>query len=504
MKAANSCPRLLIVEDEAAVLQSYLEFGKDAGFETRGALDFESARELLQKSSFDIMLADVHLSKEYSAKEGLELIRLARQESPTILSIATSSDPSLDIYQEALKIGAYGFLRKPLLSAEDLKIAIVNALQNRNQQASLVGLRGSRHNYPELQAEDGIVLASGFRDIARKVARSRSLPVVIYGETGTGKEEFARLIHKHRREAEGEIPFVAVNCAALNSSMSLSMLFGHRKGAFTGASSSNVGYIGEANGGILFMDEIHTLEKDCQQKLLRTLNDGSYEPLGSTKVQFSRFQLVAASTKDLDAATERNEFLLDLRIRITGLDILLPPLRERLDDLPQLVRLFFARENIVIPEKELQEIINVCRGYYWQGNIRQLYRALHSLVVMSSYNVEEITARNLPAFKTMLPPGQPAPETRFITSNTLVSDDMIRQVTRPLVEDVPLDQALEDYEKIVINCALTRHTTVNDAVHALGVSRSSLAAKRQKYGLQENPRRLNGNTLFQESFKHDS
>ncbi|WP_324948516.1 sigma-54-dependent transcriptional regulator [Oligoflexus sp.] len=504
MKAASSMQRLLIVEDEAAVLQSYLEFGKEAGYETRGALDFESARELLQKSSFDIMLADVHLSKQFDAAEGLELIRLARQEAPNILAIATSSDPSLDIYQEALKIGAYGFLRKPLLSAEDLKIAIVNALQNRNQQASLVGLRGNRQSFPGLQAEDGIVLSSNFREIARKVARSRSLPVVIYGETGTGKEEFARLIHKHRRDVEGEIPFVAVNCAALNSSMSLSMLFGHRKGAFTGASNSTMGYIGEADGGILFMDEIHTLEKDCQQKLLRTLNDGSYEPLGSTKVQYSRFQLIAASTKDLDAATERNEFLLDLRMRITGLDILLPPLRERLDDMSALVRLFFARENITLPEKELQDIINACRGYYWQGNIRQLYRALHSLVVMSSYNVEDITARHLPVFKTMLPPGQQEPLARFVNSNSFVSDDIIRQVTRALVEDVPLDQALEDYEKIIINCALTRHATVNDAVHALGVSRSSLAAKRQKYGLQENPRRLNGNPLFQESLKHDS
>ncbi|WP_141733302.1 sigma-54-dependent transcriptional regulator [Oligoflexus tunisiensis] len=501
MKAAGQ--RLLIVEDEAAVLQNYLEFGKAAGFETRGALDFESARELLQKSAFDIMLVDVHLSQRLAGAEGLELIKLAHQESPQILPIATSSDPSLDIYQQALKNGAYGFLRKPLLSAEDLKIAIVNAMQNRNQQANLDGLRRGHPTYADLQAEDGIVLAANFREIARKVARSRSLPVVIYGETGTGKEEFARLIHKHRREAEGEIPFVAVNCATLNSSMALSMLFGHRKGAFTGATANYLGYIGEADGGILFMDEIHTLEKDCQQKLLRTLNDGSYEPLGSTKVQYSRFQLIAASTKDLDAATERDEFLLDLRMRITGLDIALPPLRDRLDEMPQLVRLFFARENIPVPEQELQNIIERCRGYYWQGNIRQLYRALQSLVVMSSYNVEEITARNLPVFKTMLAPGQQTAETSFVNKSSLVSSDMIRQVMRALTEDVPLDQALEDYERIVINCALTRHTTVNDAVRALGVSRSSLAAKRQKYGLQENPRRLNGNPFFQGSSKYD-
>jgi transcriptional regulator with PAS, ATPase and Fis domain len=122
---------------------------------------------------------------------------------------------------------------------------------------------------------------------------------------------------------------------------------------------------------------------------------------------------------------------------------------------------------------------------------------------MSSYNTEEIKASHLPVFKTMLPPGQSASGKDFVNSNALVNHDVICQVTRALIEDVPLDQALEDYEKLVINCALTRHATVNDAVHALGVSRSSLAAKRQKYGLQENPRRSPGNAISHKSFGYD-
>ncbi|RYZ82890.1 MAG: sigma-54-dependent Fis family transcriptional regulator, partial [Proteobacteria bacterium] len=384
-------PRLLVVEDEASLLASYVAFGNQAGYETSGAKNFINAQSSLLKSSFDIVLVDIHLSADYEKSEGLELIAMIQSEAPATLVIATSSDPSLPIYQKALELGAFGFLRKPLLSAEDLKIGIANALRNRNQQSGLKGLRDTSRN-PE--AEDGLVLSTSLREVARKVARSRSLPVVIYGETGTGKEEFAKLIHKRRCEAEGEVPFVAVNCAHLNGSMSMSMLFGHRKGAFTGATSNTVGYIGEADGGILFLDEIHTLERDCQQRLLRTLNDGSYQPLGSTKTQHSRFQLIAASTKDLDEATERNEFLIDLRMRIIGLDVFLPPLRERLSDIPQFVRLFFAKEKTSLPASERQAIIEACQKYYWQGNVRQLFQVLHSLIVMSSYNAEDIKGFN--------------------------------------------------------------------------------------------------------------
>ncbi len=494
MKAAEPGAKLLIVDDEATVLQGYIKIGQDAGFDTRGALDFESARLLLKKCSFDVLLVDIHLSTQSLKAEGLDLIKLAHNESPQMLVIATSSDPRLEIYKQALENGAYGFLKKPILSGEELKIALANALQNRNQQTSLTALRRSGRGLGELEVEDGLVLPAGFRDIARKIAKSRGLPVVIHGETGTGKEEFARLIHKRRRELEGEIPFVAVNCATLNSSMALSMLFGHRKGAFTGASSHRTGYIGEANGGILFMDEIHTLEKDCQQKLLRTLNDGSYEPLGSSKVEYSRFQLIAASTKDLDLATENSEFLLDLRMRLTGVDIALPPLRERMSDLPLLVRLFFAKENISLPEADLQEIIERCQGFYWQGNIRQLYRVLQALVAMSSYEVEAIKASHLPVFKTMLAPGQTA-DLPHGKAPSLEYSAAIQEITRALREDVRLDEALEIYERVVITCALARHETVNDAVSALGVSRSSLGAKRQKYRLQDNPRRPQGSAF---------
>jgi DNA-binding NtrC family response regulator len=205
-------------------------------------------------------------------------------------------------------------------------------------------------------------------------------------------------------------------------------------------------------------------------------------------MQYSHFQLIAASTKDLDDATEQGEFLLDLRIRITGLDVVLPPLRERLADLPALIRLFFAREGIKVNPSELAKLEKICASYYWQGNIRQLYRVLHSLVVMSSYNSEELRADQLPVFKTMMAPGHKGGG-RAADPGLDLPRDVLEKLTLPLVRDIPLDAALEDYEKHIIECALNRHATVNDVVSALGVSRSALAIKRQKYGLQDKVRR---------------
>ncbi|HYX39079.1 MAG TPA: sigma 54-interacting transcriptional regulator [Oligoflexus sp.] len=479
-------PRLLIVEDQANELQTYLRFAAEIGYEPRGALDFASANEMLQKMPFDILLTDVHLSNRTDVSEGFDLLRLVRRESPAILPIMTSSDPRLEVYQMALKEGALGFIRKPLVSSEDLHIAIVNAMQLRHHRSNLMGLRDNPSTSTIRAAKDGIVLSQSLRTIAQKIAHSRKLPAVIYGETGTGKEEFARLIHRRRREVEGEIPFVAVNCANLNSSVAMSTLFGHRKGAFTGALNNTVGYIGEADGGILFMDEIHTLEKDSQQRLLRTLNDGSYEPVGSTKTQYSRFQLLAASTKDLDAATEKGEFLLDLRMRITGVDVLLPPLRERKDDMDALVRLFFAREVVKVPEKELQKIVDACRQYYWQGNIRQLFGVLQALVVMSAYDSEELSVKNLPVFKTMYEPERSGFESLRI-EKTRLSDSVMQEVAKGLCEDMPLDQVLETYEKLVLKFALARHASISETAAALDISRSTFALKRQKYGLQDRP-----------------
>jgi DNA-binding NtrC family response regulator len=233
------------------------------------------------------------------------------------------------------------------------------------------------------------------------VALSRRLPLTLYGETGTGKEEIAKLVHRYRVELDGGVPFVPVNCANLTGDLAASLLFGHRKGAFTGADETTSGFIGEANGGILFLDEIHALPPTCQQRLLRVLNDGSYERVGESRPLRSEFQVIAASTRDLDTEADAGRFLLDLRMRLTGVDLELAPLRDRMHDLADLILVALAKEGVTISAAEVTRIAERCRLYQWKGNIRQLFRVIQTLVVMASFNEEEIRAENLPVFKSM-------------------------------------------------------------------------------------------------------
>ena len=253
---------------------------------------------------------------------------------------------------------------------------------------------------------DGLCLEGSVRRWVEVAAQNAKLPIVIYGETGTGKEEVAKLIARRRVHHEGDIPFVPVNCALLGGDLAPSLLFGHKKGAFSGAYATTQGYVGEAHGGILFLDEIHTLSLSCQQKFLRVLNDGAYSRIGDTKELHSNFQVIVASTRDLDDAVDDGKFLLDLRVRLTGIDIPLAPLRERKADIPLLVELFFLKEAIAMSPSELNTLANRCQEFYWQGNIRQLFQCLRALLAISNAEGQLPLAENLPILRTMCAPNR--------------------------------------------------------------------------------------------------
>jgi DNA-binding NtrC family response regulator len=282
-------------------------------------------------------------------------------------------------------------------------------------------------------------------------------------------------------ELDGNIPFVAANCANLNGDLAASLLFGHRKGAFTGADQTTTGFIGEANGGILFLDEIHALHPACQQRLLRVLNDGSYERVGESRPLRSDFQVIAASTKDLDAEADAGRFLLDLRMRLTGVDLELPPLRERLEDLPDLIHVALAREGVSINIAEVNRIAERCKQYLWKGNIRQLFRVIQTLVVMASFNEEEIRAENLPVFRSMVASEEHSLSPRLGAGG--LPADATSSLARFLVEDEPIERALETFEKLILQAAMARHEKVMDVAKALGMARSTLDLKRKKHGL---------------------
>ncbi len=327
----------------------------------------------------------------------------------------------------------------------------------------------------------GFVLGPAWYDLAKKIARNHKLPTLIYGETGTGKEQFAKLIHRLRGQEQRPVPFAVVNCANLSGDMALSSLFGHKKGAFTGAVQDNSGFIAEADGGILFLDEVHTLEKSCQQKLLRVLNDGTFRQVGGSLDCHSEFQLIGASTRDLEEAVNDGTFLLDLWMRMTGFEVKLPPLRERLDELPALIQSFLNQEHQCIPEPEFSRLVAHCQKFYWQGNVRQLFRTLKLFLALNDNDGSQIKAEQLPFHRSMQEPHTRTD--RMECSRPSMERSISEHIMAPMHRDIALDEAMDAYEKFVIEACLNRHESVNGAMRALGVSRSALAVKRQKHGL---------------------
>ena len=316
--------RLLIVEDDQSEIYNVSKLLSELQIQFRSAKTISEAFELLATESFDYLLTDLHIetSAGFDLPDGLKVIRKAIEQQPSILIVANSSDPRSDIWSSALKAGAHHFIRKPLLKADELEIAFSLAKERRifAGKKSSAALGGMWSSYSAMYPED-IVIDKATANIAKGLAKHKTAATTIVGETGTGKEEVAKLIFKYRSQLEGELPFVAVNCATITPSLAESILFGHHKGAFTGADKTTNGYVGEADGGILFLDEIHNLDITVQQKLLRVLNDGTYNRLGENKNFKSKFQLIAASTKDLDEEVDNGKFLIDLRNRILGMDV---------------------------------------------------------------------------------------------------------------------------------------------------------------------------------------
>lgn len=496
MRKGDRMPKpqtMLIVEDDASQLNYYIEFAREAGFDAHALMTLEDATEYLRRQRVDVLLTDIHLSAsiEQTSFEGLRLLQLVKDEAPETIAIAMSSDPKLDTYNKAIQAGAWHYLRKPVRSSEELAIDIEAARQRK--LATEVARRLSRHptlpnNQLLTECPDGLVLPQKIREIAKKVAMRPRIPVTITGETGTGKEEVAKLIHRLRCEVEGTVPFVAVNCAHLNSDVAMSTLFGHVKGAFTGADRMKRGYIEEADGGILFLDEVHTLDLEVQKKLLRVLNDGSFERVGDTKPLRAEFQVIVATTRNLEEEVDASRFLLDLRMRLLGVDIPLKPLRKRFEDLPLLLTLFFAKEQISISQEDIERLTVKCQEYYWQGNIRQLYKVLQSMAVMASLNDEGIDIANLPEYRTMFPPDSAKaadldPPLAASPNQQPLDGGAGERILKALKTDVPFAEAMDFYEKSVLQAAMQRHGTLAEMLNALDMAKSSFMLKRKKYGI---------------------
>ncbi len=489
MTNRSKFPRsILIIEDDADQLEHYLAMARNAGFTTRGAITLKGALEALTSQSFQYVLTDIHLNGpgRQDTFEGLQILETIKQNYPETIPLAMTSDPKIASYDKIMAAGALHLFRKPILTGDELMINLDLATKSRRSGLAAKPKGVSRSLPPGLlrRCPDGIVLPQTIRDRVRRAALNSSLPIVIQGETGTGKEEIAKMIHRCRSEVERSVPFVPVNCANLTGEMAVSALFGHRKGAFTGADRNTNGFIGDADGGFLFLDEIQTLTMDCQQRLLRVLNDGTFNRLGDTKTLRSEFRVIVASTKDLDDQVEKGAFMLDLSTRLTGFSIKLSPLRERKEDLPLLVELALAKAGAQVPPETLAALTERCTQYFWQGNMRQLFQVINVLVTEARGEETEIRAENLPEFKTMFAPGQ-APRPVVIPSKmgpqTPASASAEEALRAALAQDCHLDTTVGIIEKAIIQETFKRHPSIRAASTALGIARSTLTEKRLKY-----------------------
>ncbi len=376
--------RVLIADDEPSIRFVLRETLESAGHAVTDVANGEDALRALAEASFDIALFDIRMP----GVSGLDLLERARTLGSDVAIVIITAQNTFENAVEAMKRGAFDYLVKPFGTQEVLAL-VEKALRSRALESEVRALRralGQGAPPSERLVGRSAVLLEVFKTIGR-VARS-DVPVLVTGESGTGKELIARAIHAASPRAAG--PFVAVNAAAIPRELLESELFGHERGAFTGAVEARAGRFREASGGTLFLDEIGDMPIDLQAKLLRVLQSGEVTAVGGRRAEPVSVRIVAATHRDLDAAVASGSFREDLLYRLRVVPIAVPPLRERREDIPPLIDHFLARYDTeltggmhVISPDAVEKLVR----YAWPGNVRELENAIKRALVLAAAEV---------------------------------------------------------------------------------------------------------------------
>ena len=447
--------KILIVDDEKTIRESLKDILDYKGYECFEARDGKEALDIIKRESYDLVLLDIRLPRI----DGMEVLKKSLTTNPDLPVIMISGNATIPLAVEATKLGAYDFLEKPL-SAERIILTVQNALEKSSlkiQRDYLLAESKNRYrmigNHPKMQEVFRTI------DSAAKV----SSKVLITGEPGTGKELVARAIHLNSQRAAN--PFVPVNCAAIPETLIESELFGHIKGAFTGAIFDRQGKFQQANGGTLFLDEIGDMSLMMQAKVLRVIEDGFVVPVGSNKQSKVDVRIIAATNKDLHKEIDEGNFRSDLFYRLNVIPIYLPPLQQRKDDILLLAEFFLTEICLSegLPHKTFSpKAFPLLKNNNWNGNVRELRNVIERIAVL---NLETII------------------------SPALISQALHTKQLAPLKakSDPSLRTAREKFEKeYILKILAENNSKIQKTADVLGIQRSHLWKKMKRFGIGKN------------------
>src|SRR6187402_614215 len=371
--------RILIADDHDALRRGLVRALTEAGHDVDEAPNGNAAIEKLHESYYDVVLSDLKMG----GSDGIEVLKTTKALHPTTAVILMTAFGSVSTAVEAMKVGAFDYVQKPF-EIEEMEVKIEKALEVRRMRHELDYLR---HAQQDIYDFDRIIGSSGALQrvlaIVRKVAKSNTT-VLIRGETGTGKELIAGGVHHNSHRASRS--FIKVNCAALQENLLESELFGHEKGAFTGADKQRIGRFEQADGGTLFLDEIGDMSPNTQAKILRVLQEHEFERLGGTRTIKVDVRLIAATNRDLPTMVDAGAFREDLFYRLNVVTIEMPPLRERKDDIAALATFFINRFAGELKKKIdglSPDALKLLMRYHWPGNIRELENAIERAMLLA-------------------------------------------------------------------------------------------------------------------------
>lgn len=454
-------PTILVVDDEPSIRRTLREILEYEDFEVEEAVDGEEALDKMRASQYDVVMLDVKMPK----RDGMEVLETAKDEMPEVPIIMISGHGTIETAVEATKLGAFDFIEKP----PDLNRMLVTVRNAMDRGELEVANRRMRQAIEEFEGELTPILGespaiSRIKETIERVAPSEAR-VLITGQPGTGKELVAKWIHhlSPRKEA----PMVEVNCAAIPSELIESELFGHEKGAFTGATKQRIGKFEQADGGTLFLDEIGDMSLSAQAKVLRALQESKIQRVGGDKNISVDVRVICATNKDLIQRIEEDEFREDLYHRISVILIHVPPLKERTDDIPVIAKHFceqLARRNGMPGKHFTDDALERLKKQEWRGNVRELQNVVERLIVLT--REDEIEGEDVD---------------RYVRPGASTTDPMINLLEqyeefgdfRDMAEKIFIERKLDEFE-----------WNVSRTAESIGIQRSHLYNKMNKYGIE--------------------